>query len=43
MKKLLDLAQLSGEAKNALIVELWEKLQNLKNKLKKTSNTNALY
>jgi hypothetical protein len=42
MEKLLDLAPLSGKAKNALIAELWEKLQNPKNKLEKTSKNSSL-
>jgi transposase len=42
MKKLPELAQLSSEAKDALIVELWEELQKLKNKPQKTSKNSSL-
>jgi transposase len=42
MKKLPDLTQLSSEAKDALIVELWEALQKLKNKPQKTSKNSSL-
>ncbi len=42
MTKLPDLAQLSSEAKDALIVELWEELQKLRNKPKKTSKNSSL-
>lgn len=43
MKELPDLKQLSEEAKDALIVELWEKLEKLlKKKPKKTSRNSSL-
>jgi transposase len=42
MKKLPDLANLSSEAKDALIVELWEKLQRLTDKPQKTSKNSSL-
>jgi transposase len=42
MKKLPDLANLSSEAKDALIVELWEKLQKLTDKPQKTSRNSSL-
>jgi transposase len=42
MKKFPELAQLSSEAKDALIVELWEELQKLKNKPQKTSKNSGL-
>jgi len=43
MKELPNLKQLTDEAKNALIVELWEKLERLlKNKTKKTSGHSSL-
>ena len=43
MKELPDLKQLTEEAKDALIVELWEKLEKLlKKKAKKTSRNSSL-
>ena len=45
MKELPDIKQLSDEAKDALIVALWEELQKLQgqmNKLKKTSKNSSL-
>jgi transposase len=43
MKELPDLKQLNEEAKDALIVELWEKLQKLlENKPKKTSSNSSI-
>jgi transposase len=35
MKELPDLKQLTEEAKEALIVELWERVQNLEKRLEK--------
>ena len=46
MKELPDLKQLTEEAKEALIVELWEEIQKLKKqaekKPKKTSRNSSL-
>jgi len=43
MKELLDLEQLTDEAKDALIVTLWEELQKLRQKKpKKTSKNSSL-
>jgi uncharacterized protein (DUF2344 family) len=43
MKKLPDLAKLSSEAKNALIVELWEELTKLKDKPEKHRRIRACH
>lgn len=42
MTKLPDLKQLSDEAKDALIEELWAEIQKLRNKPKKTSKNSSL-
>ncbi|MGB3294466.1 MAG: DUF6444 domain-containing protein [Phormidesmis sp.] len=48
MEKLPDLSSLSGEAKDALIVALWEELQRLRQRLeerekpKKTSQNSSI-
>lgn len=42
MTKLSDLKQLSSEAKDALIEELWAEIQKLRNKPKKTAKNSSL-
>ncbi|MEA5502450.1 hypothetical protein VB735_04865 [Halotia wernerae UHCC 0503] len=42
MEKLPDLKQLSNEAKEALIVELWQEIQKLKAALEAASNAAAV-
>ncbi len=42
MKELPDLKQLTEEAKDALIVELWEKVQKLEQKPKKSAKNSSL-
>ncbi|WP_256422807.1 hypothetical protein [Tolypothrix sp. PCC 7910] len=43
MEKLPDLKQLSNEAKEALIVELWQEIEKLKTALEAANPSNISY